>query len=303
MLKGHMGFGLHRHLPNPAVYFTLLRDPIDRVVSHYYHVLRDSNHYLHPCTEDGRLGLADFLKTKVPLMFDNGQTRLVSGVWDKVPFGACDQDVLRIAMKNLDEHFALAGLTERFDETLCLLQSILGWSDDISYVRENVAQNRPRKDDLSSETLAAVFETNRLDMALYDYATQLFQEEAERYGPSLAARAASLKVRGRLWTLESRADVMMRDYEVRSSIPVLGKLIVWVRRNLTSHLREPYLDAMIERQVGFNRTTAELIKHVANSWSGLDRRYAELESQVEHLESQIEALARRLGEVELREEH
>jgi hypothetical protein len=303
MLKGHMGFGLHRHLPNPAVYFTIMRDPVERVVSHYYHILRDSNHYLYPYTEDGRLGLADFLKTKVPLMLDNGQTRLVSGVWDKVPFGSCDQEVLEIAKKNLDEHFALVGLTERFDETLCLLQVILGWSNDISYVRENVARNRPCKNDLSSETLAAVVETNRLDMALYDYATQSFQEAVQRYGPSLAARAEALKARGRLETLKTRADVMMRDYEVTSSIPVIGRLIAWVRCNLTSHLREPYLDPMIERQVAFNQATVELIKQAVNSWSSSDRRHAELESRLEDLESQVEVLARRLGEVELPEEH
>jgi hypothetical protein len=303
MLKGHMGFGLHRHLPNPAVYFTLMRDPIERVISHYYHILRDPDHYLYPHTQGGRLELADFLKTEVPLMLDNGQTRLVSGVWDKVPFGACDEEVLEIAKNNVDEHFALVGLTERFDETLCMLQDILGWSNDISYVRENVGRNRPYQDGWSSETLAAVVETNRLDMALYDYATRLFQEEVRRYGPSLAAQAERLKVRGRLEMLESRADVMMRDYEVSSNIPVIGRLIAWIRCNLTSHLREPYLDPTIERQVVFNQATAELMKEAVTSWSDSDRRQAELESRVEDLESQVEALTRRLGEVELPKEH
>lgn len=210
MLKGHMGFGLHEYLPNPAVYFTLVRDPIQRVVSHYYHVLRDPNHYLFPYTENGRLGLAAFLETKVPVMLDNGQTRLISGVWETVPFGACDEEVLQVAKTNLDEHFVLVGLTERFDETLCVLQDALGWSKNISYVRKNVARNRPSKDALSRETLHAVLDTNRLDVALYDYAKQLFQEQMEQRGPALAVRLGLLKARNWLAAPGDRVNAIMR---------------------------------------------------------------------------------------------
>ena len=34
LLNGHMGLGLHRHLPQPARYLTVLRDPVERVLSH-----------------------------------------------------------------------------------------------------------------------------------------------------------------------------------------------------------------------------------------------------------------------------
>ena len=53
------------------------------------------------------------------------------------------------------------------------------------------------------------------------------------------------------------SDVALREYEVRSGVPLVGSLIVWLRRNLTSHLREPYLDPIVERQVTFNRRVAE----------------------------------------------
>ena len=32
MFKGHMVFGLHEILPQPATYITVVRDPIDRVI-------------------------------------------------------------------------------------------------------------------------------------------------------------------------------------------------------------------------------------------------------------------------------
>ena len=53
--------------------------------------------------------------------------------------------------------------------------------------------------------------------------------------------------------LETMGDVSMRDYVVRSDKPVVGPFIVWARRNLTSHLKEPYVDPIIDRQVHVNR--------------------------------------------------
>jgi len=68
--------------------------------------------------------------------------------------------------------------------------------------------------------------------------------------------------------LLAQADVMLRGYTVRSQAPLVGRLIAWIRRNLTSHLREPYLDPMIERQVAFNRAVvqslAALEQHIHN---------------------------------------
>ena len=45
MLKGHMVFGMHEILPQPASYITVLRDPINRVLSAFYFM---HNYRLHP---------------------------------------------------------------------------------------------------------------------------------------------------------------------------------------------------------------------------------------------------------------
>jgi glycosyltransferase involved in cell wall biosynthesis len=94
--------------------------------------------------------------------------------------------------------------------------------------------------------------------------------------------------------IHDQSDVALRDYELRSGVPLLGPLIVWVRRNLTSHLREPYLDPIIERQVSLNMRIAEWIGRVTQAWNDAERQRTELEEGVKALEAQVESLSRRL---------
>jgi hypothetical protein len=102
--------------------------------------------------------------------------------------------------------------------------------------------------------------------------------------------------------IEARSDVALREYTVRSGIPLVGPLVAWVRRNLTSHLREPYLDPMIERQVSLNRQIAEWLKRAATISSVRSRRQDELETRVQALEAQVEALTRESADDNPREE-
>ena len=47
LLTGHFEFGIHQWLPQTAVYFTLLRHPVERVLSYYYFILRNPEHPRH----------------------------------------------------------------------------------------------------------------------------------------------------------------------------------------------------------------------------------------------------------------
>jgi len=39
VISGHLYFGIHREIPRPTAYFTMLRDRVDRILSNYYYVL------------------------------------------------------------------------------------------------------------------------------------------------------------------------------------------------------------------------------------------------------------------------
>jgi glycosyltransferase involved in cell wall biosynthesis len=105
-------------------------------------------------------------------------------------------------------------------------------------------------------------------------------------------------LRGELQQLEASADVMLRDYVVRSRLPLVGSLIVWIRRNLTSHLREPYLDPILERQVVFNWQTVESLKQAHALWKAvLAREPQQMETRIAGLEAEVKQLREQITQL------
>ncbi|MEM7556810.1 MAG: sulfotransferase family 2 domain-containing protein [Cyanobacteria bacterium P01_A01_bin.84] len=187
VIMGHMGFGIHSFLPQPSVYITLLRNPVERVISYYYYVLRKSNHYLHPLVTSKKMSLEDCILSEVSTELNNSQTRTIAATnGDKdspIPFGKCDIEMLDKAKKNLREHFIGVGLVESFDKSLLLFKKLLNWNN-ILYIKRNVTKDRPLKSDLSQETLNLIKRQNEFDIELYKYASKLFSEQIAQQGSS-----------------------------------------------------------------------------------------------------------------------
>lgn len=86
--------------------------------------------------------------------------------------------------------------------------------------------------------------------------------------------------------LDQAARVGPAGYQVRSSLPGVGRLVAWARQQLTAHLREPYLDPIVAQQEQFN---AELLRTLLPV---LKQRLYEQR----HLRQEIERLRARLEE-------
>jgi hypothetical protein len=184
LLTGHMPFGLHEFLPRRSLYITLLRSPVQRLLSHYYFVLRQPNHYLHSAVTLQKMSLGDYIRSGLSPELDNGQTRYISGSLD-LPFGACAREHVELAKRNLLKHFAIVGLVEGFDETLLLAKKRFGW-ESVFYTRKNVTEGRLRQDQLARSELAAIEVTNGFDLELYDFARVLFEKQLASLQPRFA---------------------------------------------------------------------------------------------------------------------
>jgi glycosyltransferase involved in cell wall biosynthesis len=90
-----------------------------------------------------------------------------------------------------------------------------------------------------------------------------------RQGPPPATERVSSQLYG-------RADVALRGYRVRSRVPLLGPLIEWVRANSTTHVKEAYLDRIIEQQVLFNQELVVEIERLRNEVNSLRDQISQL---------------------------
>lgn len=181
LFYGHIEFGLHETLPQSSTYVTLLRHPVERVVSHYYYGFFTDKHYTHELVNTQNMSLTDYMAYGMTEL-DNGQTRRIAGsMSNHIPFGKCTSELLDIAKQNLDKKFLLAGLTERFDEFLLLLGRSLGLHH-VLYTRSNVNTQKPTAQAITADDRDSVLKYNQLDLELYTYATQKFDQLIERLG-------------------------------------------------------------------------------------------------------------------------
>lgn len=178
VFKGHMPFGIHRRLPQPSTYITFLRDPVERVISAYYFA---RNYLLHPKHRwISKLTLEEYGRVSPN---HNVQCKYISGR----PFvgdfhaGDCDEEMLETAKGNLNRYFSMVGLTERFDEGLAMLKIMFGW-EIAKYAKFNVTRSRQAKTSLSPGTVELIAERNKYDVALYEYASAIFDRTRAQYG-------------------------------------------------------------------------------------------------------------------------
>lgn len=74
--------------------------------------------------------------------------------------------------------------------------------------------------------------------------------------------------------LAAQADVADRTYTVESHVPLIGPYIASIRRHMTSHLREPYFDIIIERQVQFNNKLFQTLSGISHLLREREKRIA-----------------------------
>jgi hypothetical protein len=227
LIMGHTVFGLHELIPRPSTYISMVREPKSLVVSQYRFVLRTPGHRHHELVTSAGMGLGEYIRSGISMEMDNSQTRAIAGDRD-TPYGECSDEMLERAKRNVEERFAVVGLTERFDESLVLLQKAFGWSR-LGYVRANVSPKR-NPVELTDDDLTLIEEHNRLDRELYRFVTERFERAIARY-PSFEDDLARLK----------RANALYRPWGVLThTIPQRAASKVGLTR-LRARTRAPSL--------------------------------------------------------------
>jgi galactose-3-O-sulfotransferase len=202
VVAGHFYFGAHVHLPGPCRYLTFLRDPVERVISHYYFVRRQPEHYLH--TAASNMGLAEYVESCGRAEPNNDQTRLLAGRALATSDGAWSPEMFDAAVSNLDNHFVV-GLTEEFDASLVSMRRLVRWNRPALYVARNVGA-RPTDGEVSADVHQLIRSYNALDVELYRHGRERFDRQLAAHGSALTREIRLFRVLNRLYALSQRGS-------------------------------------------------------------------------------------------------
>lgn len=208
LFAGHLPWGLHSVLPTPCHYVTMLRHPVERLVSHYFHVHGEPEHRSYKQIVEGGMSLLDFVTSDITLEVDNLQTRFVAGLEanDATPLDGCSEELLSIAKQNIQDSFVGVGVQEWFDHSLLLLSDTLGWKHQPFYVSQRVNSSRPREREIDTEVRGAILARNQMDVQLHEWATGLVKSKVESGGSAFQERLERFRTTRLEWQEQQAAQ-------------------------------------------------------------------------------------------------
>ena len=168
LIQGHLKYGIHNHFHRRAKYFSIIRDPINRVLSTYYYVLSQKNNPQNLSTSNNQMTIYDFVQSGVNPFLINGQTKLISGKTGNIDNPIIEsEELFSLAKENIENDFLFLGITEMFDETILILKNMLGWHMPY-YSIANRTKKKPNYDAVNPTIISFIKEHNQLDIKLYN---------------------------------------------------------------------------------------------------------------------------------------
>jgi len=163
-VMGHFRFGIDHCLPGRCDYVTLMRDPVERVLSQYFFRVENLPGVL---SDAGRLlSLPEVLERRLTPEFDNYMVRYFAGVSDDdYPAGTLDEGVYKRALHNLRTRFRFVGLLEELADSYSTMARLFGWEKGSLKVTNHGVRTADASD--PHVVRAAVEKFNLLDIRLY----------------------------------------------------------------------------------------------------------------------------------------
>ena len=210
LFAGHFRYSSVDKCLSDAIWITFLRNPIARVISHYYNHIDISR---VPEDWKKRLSTVDGLEKYIEdvqgvsiLEWLNhesqvGATRIMVTcnhqtqcfLPDEIKKHVSDWSIynsefVELAKQNLKEKFAFVGIQEYFDLSLDLFSATFALNpiDATNYTTNlNTKKTKDTKYDLDEEVLSVIKEKNQMDLELYEYGVELLFERMHQINQTL----------------------------------------------------------------------------------------------------------------------
>lgn len=203
IISGHIPFGMHSFIQKSSKYMSIIRDPVDRIVSSYYYNRRIDLSSAPIVREIVQTPLQELVQKRISPDFFNGQTRVLSGrqaldmpelTGGELNFPDVDDDDWRQVLENIAKRFIFIVPHEEIDYAICLFAEMYGFPlEAVATKPDNVTHDRPRGDDIPAEVRRIIEENNKYDILLHQTAKEIFGSIKEQIGDRLEDNVRKLR--------------------------------------------------------------------------------------------------------------
>jgi Galactose-3-O-sulfotransferase len=176
----------------PSKFFTIVRHPVDRVISSFYYMRITSRMPCYPFIKD--LTLEHYLDSGIGLDHDNHQVRMLSGCpeldapWDleggRISTPPVERRHLEMAKRNIEERFIAAAPLEEFSALVWFFKRLYGWPFyRVLFRIHNDNPNRPKLAAVSEATRKRLETLNQYDIEIYEWVKARFAKQIQSMEP------------------------------------------------------------------------------------------------------------------------
>jgi hypothetical protein len=207
---GHCRFGVHQYFNKPFKYITMLRDPVERIISTYYFIRSSPSNKMHNKVKN--MSFEEFVFSNDPKLsfpLNNHQTRFLSGEHNPD---------LNLALENVRKHFLFVGITELYPHSVFLLNRLMGWKQE-PYTKENVTRSKPKTLNIPPNVMEYIKKNNEMDDQLYQYCKKRLLRRIRELRPQAKQRLDEFVL---MHQPEKNQGRISQHDDIPAKIPSLG---------------------------------------------------------------------------------
>ncbi len=190
MIGGHsISYGIHNYLNVPCSYITLVREPVEHIISTYYWSLENKSSFSRVIIDNQIIPFE-----KACLSVSNFQLSLILGYAPK------NMEDLEKGKEIIKKHFAFISVTEMFDEIIFFMKLELNWKKHIFWYIRHKTKKRPKREELPDGLITKIIQNNELDYQLYYFIKKLMNERINSLNPEQQRKLKEYSVKRKIFT-------------------------------------------------------------------------------------------------------
>ena len=191
LIIGHLANELMDYVHPDTITLTTFRDPVDRIISHYFFVKQNKKHYLHKAVVGSNMQLEDYATSMLSPELRNWYTTHFTGLSiddvEQDPEGA-----VRFAADAIAERYDIVGFQDTLPSVMRQLRTSAGLLKPFANKVQNKTTRRPGFAEVPASVRKTIADINFVDVMLYD----LLKEREGRNTDSTEVRFAELQYAG-----------------------------------------------------------------------------------------------------------